>query len=218
MGNALREAFEESGGLLFKTPAERFRVGQELSDGQYHLRVSVESDSKVHVTFVKILDLPDDLEELFLSTRAYLTCFTRRRRNVTKERDGWVQKQQRNDHPHPPNAYCEDHPGLRTITRRSGRTERVVNEDFIEKIELAWIPLSLLKRATEIDRERSCGSDDILLRPLFAVVAKAIVNQFQQHPEPKLESAKAKAATAATVATAATAVTASTAATAAKVA
>ena len=179
VANALREAFEESAGLLFESQQERDGVGQEMISGKFHLKITVESDSKAHVTYVKMLRLPDDIEELFLETRAYLASYTRRKRFITMETNGWKSVQKNGtDHPPPPNKYCTNHPGLRTIIRRSGLSERIVNEDYLEKIRLTWISLTQLSNAVQGKH----GHGTIVLRPLFAVVANAIVNHFKDHP------------------------------------
>lgn len=177
--NALREAFEESAGLLFKDNAERDRIAREISEGSYHLRVSVESDSKAHVTFVKMLPLPDDLPARFAETRAYLACYARRRRGAVKEgAGGWksVGATAGMQCPEPPNSSCINHPALRNIHRRTGVTERVASEDYLEKIELRWVSLPQLRDALE--GKTGC---DIRLRPLFSLVAQAIVDQFSMH-------------------------------------
>lgn len=200
IANALRESFEESSGLLYKDAADRGRVGDELVRGVYHLKVSVVSDSKetmlvstnsardtvyrrlkkAHVTFVKLMDLPDDFVEQFKATRAYLLTFSRRRRVFPPLRgeDGWHDVGPTASLPVPPNALCENHPGVRKLQRRNGNVEYVVNEDYIEKSELRWVSLKELQAAVD-------GSSSMQLRPLFTIVAEAICNQFQQssqHP------------------------------------
>lgn len=200
IANALRESFEESGGLLYQDAADRDRVGEDLLRGVYHLKIAVMSDSKetmlvsaansvsdavyrrfkkAHVTFVKLMDLQDDFVEEFKATRAYLLTFSRRRRIFPPRReDGWHDVGPKPPFPAPPNALCENHPGVRKIQRRSGNVEHVVNEDYIEKSELRWFTLEELRAAVN-------GLSSMQLRPLFTIVAEAICDQFEnpsQHP------------------------------------
>ena len=141
--NAARECFEELSGLLFQS---EYQLRNDLVKENYFLKIILTcTNSRKHITYLKIVDFDAEFPEKFLKMRNLLISS---------------------------DLSSVNHPAVRSIIRRNGEKEYLLNRDFIEKACVRWFTL------TELEDSLS-GATQYTLRPVFVSVALNAVKRLK---------------------------------------